>query len=204
MYTGTGTVNDGSLNGITGTVSSALPADIGTNRTSFGSFGSISFPFNTLMDFSRAQTIMIWMRPGTGNSSARRNPYNQAYGGSGTITHEIGGGFTYFFGTNGGDNVPYVGVGTSFSVLDNETAFITVTRNQAANVTNWYKNGVLQNSDSAGGYAATANGSSAITIGTGYTSAFVGNLYSVRVYNVALTATEILRTFNADRWRYGI
>ena len=97
---------------------------------------SVSFSATT-MDFSLAQTLCMWIRPATGSNSTRRNPYNQAYGGSGTITHEPSGGFNYYFGTNGGNGDPYTGFTSSFTVVANETAFICVTRDQATNTTRW-------------------------------------------------------------------
>jgi hypothetical protein len=171
-----------------------------------GTDDSASVSFNAAtMDFSLAQTICMWIRPATGSGSARRNPYNQAYGGSGTITHEPGGGFNYYFGTNGGNGDPYVGVASVFTVVANETAFICVTRDQATNTTRWYKNGLLSVTTTAGGYAATNNGSSPILIGTGYTSGrFIGNIYHVALYNRALTADEVEQNFNALRGRYGV
>lgn len=170
-----------------------------------GSNDILSIPFNaSTMNFSAAQTISMWMRPGAGSNTSRRNPYNQAYGGPGTLTYETDGSINYYFGTNGGDGLPYVGKGSGFTVAAGETAFITVTRNQASNVTNWYKNGVLITTSDAGGYAATANGTSAIYIGFGYAGAFLGNIYECKVYNRALTASEVRQNFNATRGRFGI
>lgn len=166
---------------------------------------SITIPFNsTTMDFSLAQTICMWLRPGTGSDSTRRNPYNQAYGGSGTITHEPGRGFNYYFGTNGGNNTPYVGVESTFTVNPNELAFICVTRSQPLNICRWYKNGQLFTNTNAGGYSATNNGSSPILIANGYTSRFIGEIYSVNVYNRFFTTEEIQQMYNATKSRFGL
>jgi len=165
----------------------------------------INIPFNaSAMDFSTAQTICMWLRPATGSNTSRRNPYNQAYGGSGTLTYETSGDINYYFGTNGGNGSPYVGKSSGFTVAANETAFISVTRNQSTNVCNWYKNGQLITTSDAGGYAATANGTSPITIGSGYAGKFLGNIFDCKVYNRALTASEIQQNFNANRSRFGI
>ena len=188
---------------------------LGNNPTfSTNSFGSLVFngtnsivnvPFNAAsMNFSLGQTICMWLRPGTGANSTRRNPYNQAYGGSGTITHETNSGLNYFFGTNGGDGLPYVSRGSGFTVLPNELAFISVTRDQATNVCKWYKNGQLITTLDAGGYAATANGTSQISIGFGYAGAYLGDIYDCKVYNRALSDQEILQNFNALRGRFGL
>ena len=170
-----------------------------------GTNDRIIIPFNaSTMDFSSGQTIGIWMKPATGSNSARRNPYNQAYGGPGTLTYETNRTINYYFGTNGGNGQPYVGRNSGFTVAAEELAFITVTRDQGSNITKWYKNGELITTANAGGYATTNNGSSPILIGDGYTSNFLGNIYSVAVYNRALSETEVKRNFNALRGRFGI
>jgi hypothetical protein len=165
----------------------------------------ISIVYSTLFDFSDAQTIVMWMKPGTGAPTQRRNPYNQAFGGSGTLTHEGDGTINYYFGTNGGDNNPYVGINSTFTVAQNETAFIVVTRSQSLNICRWYKNGVLYTDTNAGGYLATNNGSSYIQIGSGYTGqGFIGNIYTTAVYNKFFTTAEVLQNFNATKTRFGM
>lgn len=156
------------------------------------------------MDFSDAQTIAMWLEPATGSTSARRNPYNQAYGGPGTITHETNGAFNYFWGTHGGNSTPYSSLNSTFTVGSNELAFILATRNQTLNTCQWYKNGVLGNTGTAGGYASTANGTSEILIGVGYTSNFLGKIYQIMVYNKYFTEEDAVRLFNSTRDRYGI
>jgi len=171
-----------------------------------GTNDNVTVPYNSYtMDFSSYQTICMWLKPITGADSARRNPYNHAYGGSGTLTRETNGTITYFFGTNGGDSTPYVGVASQFTVAENELAFITVTRSQPDNVCRWYKNGVWDNnSNSAGGYTTTTNTTSNILIGQGYVSNWIGNIYVVALYNKFFTADEVLQNYNADRNRFGM
>jgi hypothetical protein len=157
------------------------------------------------MGFSEAQTICMWIRPGSGSTSQRRNMYDQAYGGGGTLTHEPGTSITYFFGTNGGNGDPYVGIDSGFGVNSNELAFITVTRSQSRNICRWYKNGVKFTDTNAGGYSATANGTNPIRIGLGYTGHYyLGDIYSVMVYNKFFTDAEVLQNFNNGRQRFGI
>lgn len=193
--------NDATLTN-TSFYSSANSGGIFFNSTS-GS-GQAIVPYSSSFDFSRAQTICMWIKPANGVTSQRRNFYNQAYGGPGTITLETDSLLTYYFGTNGGDNTPYVGRGLGFTVLPNETAFITVSRNQSTNVVKSYKNGVLIYTQDAGGYSSTANGNNPITIGNGYAGYFLGSVYLTLVYNVALTDNEILQNFNATKGRYGL
>jgi len=166
---------------------------------------NITVPFNSAtMNFSQAQTICMWLKPGTGSNSARRNPYNQAYGGSGTITHETNSRFNYYFGTHGGNSQPYVGRGSGFTVLPNELAFISVTRSQSLNICRWYKNGQAGAFSNAGGYAATNNGSSPILIANGYTNEFVGGIHYVAVYNRYMSQEEIQQIYNATKSRFNL
>lgn len=166
------------------------------------STGNINIPYSSDFDFSLEQSIVMWIKPGTGASSARRNPYNQAYGGSGTITHETNGVFNYYFGTNGGNSTPYVGRSSTFTVLENELAHIAVTRNQTTNTVRWYKNGQLISTLDAGSYPSTNNGSSPIIIGTGYTTNFIGQIPRVLVYKKELSPSQILEDYQSTKGRY--
>lgn len=164
----------------------------------------INIPYNsTTMDFSKAQTICMWLKPHTGSNTARRNPYNQAYGGPGTITYEINKTFTYYFGTNGENALPYTERNSIFTVEPNEIAMISITRDQTANTFAWFKNGQLIGSTHAS-YPSVANGTSPIRIGSGYAGYFLGEIYECKVYNRALSAQEIKQYFNAYRGRYGL
>lgn len=167
-----------------------------------GSSNSITVPFNSSQfTFNSAQTIIIWMK-NQSPSSARRNPYNQAYAGGGTITHENDTSFNYFFGTGGSDNSPYTNITSSFSVVVGETAMICLTRD--ASTVSWFKNGTFSNSISNPYGASVVTGTNNITIGSGYAGAFGGNIYAVQLYNRALSAAEVKQNFNALRGRYGI
>lgn len=153
-----------------------------------GTSNYITVPFNsTYFTFNNEQTIIIWMKNQSA-SSARRNPYNQAYGGAGTITHENDTNFNYYYGTAGTNNTPYTSHTSPFSVVVNETAQIAITRNTTQ--TAWYKNGALGNTQ-ANPYGATVvTGTADLQIGAGYAGYFTGYLYIVQVYNRALTADK--------------
>jgi len=196
---------DLSRNGNNGTTTTGLTySNTNYGTLSFdGSVDSVTIPYNSnTMDFSEAQTICMWLKPGTGADSLRRNPYNQAYGGSGTITHEPAGTINYYFGTNGGNGNPYVGRNSSFTVEPNELAFIAVTRGQTQNECNWYKNGALETELNAGGYSAVTNSTSNIIIGDGYTNNFIGDIYYVAVYNTFKTSEEISQIYDSTKSRF--
>jgi hypothetical protein len=169
---------------------------------SFNGSNYLTVPFtSSLFTFNNEQTILIWMK-NEASVAARRNPYNQAYGGAGTITHENNTNFNYFYGTSGVNNSPYTSHTSPFSVTLNETAQIAITRNVSQ--TAWYKNGTLGNTR-ANPYGGTVvTGTSPILLGTGYTTGVIGRLYTVQIYNRALTAQEIQQNFNAVRGRFGI
>lgn len=165
----------------------------------------VQIDFNeSSMDFSKAQTICMWLNPTTGSEDLRRNPYNQAYGGSGTLTHEPNRTINYYFGTNGGNGTPYVGRNSTFTVQTNELAYISVTRDQSTDVCRWYKNGILISTYTAGGYNLTNNGNSPIIIASGYTNPFIGRIFYCKVYNRALSPEEVLQNYNATKGRFGL
>jgi len=163
-----------------------------------------SIPYtSSLADFSYGQTICAWIKPLSGAPVARRNFYNQAYGGPGTITHEGDYTFNYFFGTAGSNTSPYSYRNSSFKVLPNELAFVCITRDQVLNKIGWYKNGVRV-VDTTSTYTTTANGTSPIIIGWGYTNYFAGDIYNCMVYDRGLSQAEIAQNYNALRKRFGV
>ena len=189
-------------------------SNMSTSMISYSNYGgSMNFnganygniPYSTTMDFSAAQTICMWIKPSAGSTGQRRNLYDQAYAGSGTLTHEPGTSINYYFGTGGGNNSPYVGIDSGFGVNTDELAFITVTRSQSQNICRWYKNGVKYTDTNAGGYASVTNSTNPIRIGLGYTGHYyLGDIYVVMVYNKFFTDAEVLQNFNNGRQRFGV
>jgi len=103
-------------------------------------FGTITN--NSSLNYTEGQTTMFLIRHSY--TSGRRNPWDQAYGGFGTWTHEQGNNFNYYFGTAGSNNHPYVGR-TSGSSPRNVWYVMTSMRNTTQHI--WY----LNNSVSATG-----------------------------------------------------
>lgn len=172
------------------------------NTFSFNGTNSMTAPYNaSKFNFDREQTILIWMK-NEASVATRRNPYNQAYGGAGTITHENNTNFNYYYGTSGVNNTPYTSHTSPFSVVNGETAMVAITRDPAN--TKWYKNGILSGTRVNPYGAGVVSGTSPILIGTGYTTGFIGSLNCVMVYSRALNEYEILQNFNSMRNRYGL
>lgn len=169
------------------------------SNNKFNFDGTNSFYIPTI-DFSNEQTIEIWLKP-TENDDVRRNPYDQAYAGFGTWTHEPSGNINYYYGDGGANNSPYIGHMSSFVVSQNEIACVCTTRNTTESW--WYKNGVKYNSyqHTYGSLTATPGN---ITIGSGYAGGYIGDIYAVKIYDRALTEAEVKQNFESTRSRYGI
>jgi len=165
-----------------------------------GSNDYINIGSSTGFDFSTNQTILMVLKPEESNSS-RRNPYAQAYGGYGTITHEPSGYFNYYHGTNGSDGGPYQGTSSDFSVLENEVAMITLTRSPT--YVRWYKNGVMMKQQS-NNYPTAVNNNRPIYLCRGYVSYYLGKVYLTFLYDKTLSSTEVLQNYNALKGRFGL
>ena len=152
-----------------------------------------SLSFSDAPNITGDQTIAMWVYP-TSNG-ARRNPWNKAYGGEGTITHETNGTLNYYWGTHGGNSQPYQGVNSTFTTDLNQWNHIALVRDLTNNEIRWYKNGNLERTVTAS-YSAATLSTAPLIIGTGYTSTYRGSIDDVRQYGTALTNEEIQEIYN--------
>lgn len=196
-YPGSGTTwknlaasNNATLNSVT--ISGGVASFNGTSSNA---------TFTSTDNFSTNQTILIVLKP-TENDTNRRNPYAQSYGGYGTITHEPGGTFTYYNGTNGGNNLPYMGTNSTTLVAQNELAMIVVTRDQS--YITWYKNNAVQTAQNTNQYPTAVSSVNTITIGSGYVSPYQGEINLVALYTRTLTSTEISSFYGLVKSRFGL
>lgn len=176
--------------------------DLPSTNTGFYTFNGTSnygsITNNSTLNFASAQTLQIVMRHTY--TSGRRNPWNQAYAGYGTWTHEQGEYISQYFGNGGADNEPYIGV-SSATTPRNVWNVMCATRNSST--FNWYINGVLSGT-TANPYGTLANTSANILIGNGYAGYWQGDMAMVTAYTRALSADEVSQNFNAIRGRYGV
>lgn len=175
-----------------------LPLDYIGNRGVYFN-GSNYFDIPSI-PFPNGQTVEIWLKPNEADS-ARRNPYNQAYGGYGTWTHEPSGIFNLYYGDGAGNASPYIGHGSSFTVGNGELACVCSTRGTSNSW--WYKNGVKYNSYSHS-FGSLTDHNTTIRIGSGYAGGYIGEIMSVKLYNRQLSDAEVQQNFNALRGRYGL
>ena len=105
-----------------------------------GSGDFVNFGSPSGLQISGSQTIEMWIYPYSMN--ARRNPVAKAYAGEGTITLETNGSLSYFYGTGGGNNSPYMGFGTPVNISVNTWTHVAIVRDLQAMMLYWYINGV--------------------------------------------------------------
>lgn len=197
-YPGSGSTWYDTISGKNATLTStsySRPSMVFNGSTSSASFST------TGLNMKNSQTIVMAIMPSEATAD-RRNPYNHEYAGYGTITHEPGGDFNYFHGTSGGNGATYQGTGSNFTVAENETAIITVTRGPG--FVRWYKNGVIGNS-LANSLPTAVTSVSTANIGSGYAGpSFQGNIGCFMMYTKELSASEVLQNYQALKGRFGI
>jgi len=89
-----------------------------------GDYLNVGNPEDLLITGS--QTICMWLYPH--DFSVRRNPFAKAYGGEGTITQEMSGTLSYYYGISGENAHPYQGFGSSQSIPINQWSFVCIVR----------------------------------------------------------------------------
>jgi hypothetical protein len=151
------------------------------------------------LNFANEQTIIIWMYHTF--TSGRRNPYDQAYGGYGTWTHEQGININYYYGNAGTNNVPYTSR-TSTTTPTSLWQMMSITRSNTT--VNWYRNGVLSNT-AANAYGVTLTTTNAnIQFGNGYAGRWIGNMGPMLLYKRDINAGEMMQIYSAYKGRYGL
>ena len=152
----------------------------------------------TSLGFNDGQTIEMWVYHTV--NSGRRNFWNQAYGGSGTMTHEQGGGISYYYGSNGANGGSYKGFGSS-AIPGNTWSHFAVSRYTGG--AKWYINGVNTQTTTDGYTPMTTNTTANIRIGLGYTGVYlIANIGVVHAYTRGLSASEVLQNYNALKNRF--
>lgn len=178
---GSGTAVAESARGKTGVNFGAVASGAGKVGLALNFDGAVKcVEFNDQPGITGNQTISFWLRPT--DLSTRRNPYNKAFGGEGTITQEINGRLSYYWGTHGGDSMPYQELGMTDYISAGQWVYLTLVRDLSAvsPQLRWYKNGI-QVAETGASYAVSAATAASLQIGNGYTSPYRGLIDEVRV-----------------------
>ncbi|MHA1147336.1 MAG: DUF2341 domain-containing protein [Promethearchaeota archaeon] len=141
------------------------------------------------LDLDMNQTIMMWIK--TESMDARQNPYAKEYGGSGTITVEVSGSVSYYYGQSGRNAQPYQGFGMgSGNIVAGKWRHIALVRDLSNMQLYWYRNGTVRRSTVAT-YSPAVPGDLTAYIGRGYVSNFDGLIDDLRIFPDALDYDEI-------------
>jgi hypothetical protein len=144
----------------------------------------------TSLQLTGDMTISFWTYP-TNVAEARENPIDKAYCGEFALTQETDGSLDYYQGPNGGETDGYMSRGWGGIFTNNQWVHVVLVRNVAAQSIKVYKNGVDQG-EGGSAWANPSVSSEPVTIGDGYAgSGYHGIIDEVRIYNRALTASEV-------------
>lgn len=152
----------------------------------------------TSLDFTTEQTVIMMLKHTF--TSGRRNPWDQAYGGYGTWTHEQGGYMNGYYGDNGGNAQPYTASNNGTTARG---VWNFIARGRDTNSVIWWNNGQRHNTIS-NPYAQLPVTTNNIRIARGYAGYWEGDIGFILAYNKCLSDAEIKQNFTALRGRYGL
>jgi prepilin-type N-terminal cleavage/methylation domain-containing protein len=142
-------------------------------------------------------TIEFWAYP-TSYHTARRNPICKAYGGEFCMTMEPGSHINLFYGTCGDNCSPYTSSQWPTGTLkNNKWIHIAWTKSPNTGKAIAYANGEVVQTRSCGAYCNTTASGRNLLLGEGYTSGFIGMLDEVRIYNEAISSSQIRENYYA-------
>ncbi len=182
-------------NGVTGKRNASLNFD-GTDD-----YVSIGDPANGALDFGTGDlSISAWTRYTSSSGTARIMAKRQGYNGDGTDKgfelYRNGGRMQIFFGDATGQTSPS---STSTNYNDGNWHLVVVTLDRDGNAS-FYKDGRADGSGSISSLTSSISNTASLYVGSssapsGY---FTGQIDDVRVYNYALTGTQVKNLYNCD------
>lgn len=183
-----GTPTSGISFGQSGKIGSSVNLSSGTG-ISLGSLGSPLLPIG--------ETISFWFNINNYSSPSRQNPFDQAYGGWGTMTLETNSRISWYFGSNGGNASPYGGYQSNNMAENGNWVHVTAVRDPSTHTYSWYKDGAYLNGSSYTASYPVIN-TRTFTIGDGYVNPFNGRIDEFRISNQVRSADWISATYLSD------
>ncbi len=174
------------------TLSVAIPGEYAMDFTENNNYLFVGNP--EALQMTGDQTIEMWLYPT--NFEERYNPYNKAYGGEGTITQELNGRLTYYFGATGANTEPHESFRTSKSLTLNRWNHIVLIRDLANGTLTWIIDGQLDNTTTTT-LTAAAVSTENVLIGEGYVDGYKGKIDEVRIWDVAIDKAVVGEWMNA-------
>jgi hypothetical protein len=102
------------------------------------------------------------------------------------------------------DSVDYVGIDVTFGLSATPVHYAAITKTNSNTFLSYYNGNYVTSVT----FAAWPGSMSSINIGRGFNTSserwFLGNIPVVRIYNRALSSTEISQNFNSQRSRFGV
>ena len=142
------------------------------------------------------QTVTIWMNHTF--ISGRKNPWDQAYGGTSTWTHEQGANINGYYGTAGSNTTPYTSTNSGTTPTG---VWNCMTRTHDTSTVRWFKNDI-NTQTSGNSYGTLGDTNANVRIGLGYADYWIGQMGIVMAYSRALTPEEITQNYNALKSRF--
>mgnify|MGYP000314329251 CR=1 FL=1 len=201
-YSGSGTTVNDPINGITGTLLNGVTYS--SNINGYFSFDGvddrISYPFTSILDISQSITTECYIRPLNYQSGA----------GGGTMLVSKAGCYYLEFANNGKIRVYFYGLSSegyhesTNTIPLNVWSHVVATRDHINNTISIYINGVLDRNLTSITGNIRVQQSFSLGIGgwSGGSYLFIGHIAYGKIYNRALTATEVTQLYNATKDRY--
>ena len=203
-YTGTGLTANGLVSGIGGT----LVNGVGFTSSNYGSFifdgtnDRINLPINASLDISESITLESFIYP-----TAYKN-----IGGPGSFIISKPDSYYLELSPEGKIRVAFISLSSeiyydgNITVSLNSWSHIAVTRDKNNSTINIYFNGILDRSLGSITGNIKVQQVYAVMMGSfsGGDYQFFGRIANAKIYNRALSATEVMQNFNAMRERYNI
>jgi hypothetical protein len=150
---------------------------------------TISFPTNNA-------TVCVWYKVSTTGDGVGCLVTQRSSGGSGIQTYAMS---SRLFADGGGT----AGISSNTIISNGTIAFGTIVYDKTNSLLKLYVNGVF---DSQISYTGTIQDTYPIRLGNGAFSdgPFPGTIYMAQVYNIALSAAQVLQNYNATKGRFGL
>jgi hypothetical protein len=201
-YDASGNGNNGSLSG---SINQGTPGTLGTTAYSFdGSDDAVTVTDSPELNLTDSLTISMWINPNN-LSAQRENPIHKAYGGEfSLVLEDTAGTMNTYFGSAGENSSPYANNRWTDVASDNTWTHLCWVRDNDAQEVRLYKNGTNWSKNKTNTeWETTSASNNDMQIGSGYTNTFDGSISEVRLYNRALTPSEIQYLYEvSQRGRY--
>lgn len=170
-----------------------------------GSNDVVAIPNNTSLD-TQTPTVEVWVKTNSLNQNGfwfEKGTVNEQYS-----LFQEGTTIVWRLNVGGSTNYAFNSLSTTTATYINTSQWFQIVGTYTSGARRLYVNGVLVNSDTRTGTIATNSGGMSIGAYGGFAGArgyyYNGGVAIVRVYNRALTATEILHNFNVTRVRFSL